>query len=168
MVNSDAPGCWPNASFSVNGLGQVQPSTTDPAALSTIERETPVRSPVTGAQVGFVRYVNTRGGLEDPASAGNINPMMYLHNASHPIWTEFQNGIWSDLWYSANIPYYYHNFYTSNSVFLVRIGEVGGFGPGRTTPRSGYLVASWITNSLSAINRFSNRLVVNIVPAGEQ
>jgi hypothetical protein len=164
IVAPEAAGSQNGASFAVNGVFTPQPTTTDYAAFQTRDGSWPVRTATSNT---WLTLCATRGVFDDPIGVNNNNPLVSLYGATHPNWNEFICGHWFPMWYSLNIPYYYHNFYTKFSVVSIRLAELGGTGEGRPATRPGYSEAVWLVGTMSAINRLNGGVVENIVPVDQ-
>jgi len=160
IVNPDAVSNALNVSFSVNFAGTVQPTVSDYACFTTHQSKWPVRN----TDNSTLSIVSTRG---VPDNVVSVNLWSSFYNTGHPQWDEFRYGFIQNIWYSTNIPYYYHNFYSNLSVFIVRIGEAAGTGSGAPATRPWYFPASWVVNGYSAVNRLDNAVVIQPVPVDE-
>lgn len=172
ITNADAASSAP-ISFSQNGSGTTQPAVTNTGVLDGFrERVIPVFSGrVNGGQtrVGTIINVCARGFVDDPqAAAGKSSPMYDLSATTHPYANEFLQGVFGNIWYANDLPYYFHSFRTPTSVYIIRAGGLGSFGTSAVSKtRYEWYYLKWLYNQVSAINKLAGRTVIRFMSVDE-
>lgn len=168
IANADAASSAP-VQFSVNGSGTVQPAVSDPGVLDGFrERSIPIytnRYNSAQVRVGTIRALCMRGFVDDPQNTTfKLTPMYDLQCITHPYGNEFLQGVFGNIWYSGDMPYYFHSFRTPTSVYVLRAGGLGNYGNSQTTnTRYEWYFLKWMYNQISAVNKLAGRSVVQFV-----
>lgn len=173
IANADAVASAP-VQFSVNGSGTTQTAVTDPGVLDGFrERTIPIytnRYNSGQTRVGTIRALAMRGFVDDPQTyTVKLTPMFNLGAITHPYGNEFLQGVFGNVWYAGDMPYYFHSFRTPTSVYVLRAGGLGSYGSfdlGAGT-RYEYYLLKWVYNQVSAINRLAGRSLVTFTSVDE-
>ena len=139
----------PGAAWGRGASGDVTPAATAPWEFSSRVRVQRVRG------FGDFHWNSFRFIDEDNSTLATV----------HDISNEFLTGVFTPLWYNADIPYWYHSFKTPLNVFVLRAGDLGARSTASTTnvSRVGYYMSKWIVNSVRSLNAFDGRTVGQFV-----
>lgn len=154
--------------FAVSAGGVFAGGQTNAFTLGGYERKVPIYTNASHTtRVGNLTFAMTRGFMDDPQTDDDgtvVDPMVSLNGHLHPHGNEQMQGVWGKVWYGNDIPYYFHTFRTSTSVYMIRAGGLGHAGnPTVSATRPEYFHLKWFVNQCKAVNRLAGRTVIQFV-----